>query len=373
AALELEEVDDERYNTDTGIQQLLDDLEISFGERELFRLYERKLKDAQVPPYPDETRAFKLLDGLRLDERATSQLLLAAGNRYSFQALVEAIHIQYPAGLTLTGMSRHPVFMTAGDEAQQYEDDPNDDTFDYQFADYDEQAEDYTAAPEEFEPDELPEAGDDAGDEHQAMTATSKRLAATVQSRGYYTTVKDKGKGKGHGKGAGKDKGFGKKGATSSSSPTTTSEGKGSGKSKAGSKGGKSKMNPTQRQRMQASLCLGCGASDHWLQECPHVTQHQAHVCSASSTLDGDGAVVWMTSHNKMPGWQPESPPSSSAPSTLSRRDEEEPPPPPPRRELPAEDALPPWDALIPEGMNPDDHADYEDGMAFWRHKTTSR
>ena len=267
------------------------------------------------------------------------------------------------------------VFMTAGDEVQQYEDDPNDDTFDYQFADYDEQAEDYAAAAEEFEPDELPEyeAGDDAGDEHQAMTATSKRLAATMQSRGYYTTAKDKGKGKGHGKGAGKDKGFGKKGTTSSSSPTTTSKGKGSGKSKAGSKGGKSKMNPTQRQRMQASLCLGCGASDHWLRECPHVTQHQAHVCSASSTLDGDGAVVWMTSHNKMPGWQPESPPSSSAPSTLSRRDEEEPPPPPPRRELPAEDALPPWDVLIPEGMNPDDHADYEDGMAFWRHKTTSR
>jgi len=145
--------------------------------------------------------------------------------------------------------------MTAGDEVQQYEDDPNDDTFDYQFADYDEQAEDAAAA-EEFEPDELPEyeAGDDAGDEHQAMTATSKRLAATVQSRGYYTTAKDKGKGKGHGKGAGKDKGFGKKGTTSSSSPTTTSKGKGSGKSKAGSKGGKSKMNPTQRQRMQASL-----------------------------------------------------------------------------------------------------------------------
>ena len=224
------------------------------------------------------------------------------------------------------------VFMTAGDEVPQYEDDPNDDTFEYQFADYDEQADDYAAAAEEFEPDELPEheAGDEAGDEHQAMTATSKRLAATMQSRGYYTTAKDKGKGKGHGKGAGKDKGFGKKGTTSSSSPTTTSKGKGSGKSKAGSKGGKSKMNPTQRQRVQASLCLGCGASDHWLRECPHVTQHQAqHVCSASSTLDGDGTVVWMASHNKMPGWQPEpdpTPSSSSAPSTLSRRDEQEPP-----------------------------------------------
>ena len=208
------------------------------------------------------------------------------------------------------------------------------------------------------------------------MTATSKRLAATVQSRGYYTTAKDKGKGKGHGKGAGKDKGFGKKGTTSSSSPTTTSKGKGSGKSKAGSKGGKSKMNPTQGQRMQASLCLGCGASDHWLRECPHVTQHQAHVCSASSTLDGDGTVVWMASHNKMPGWQPEpdpTPSSSSAPSTLSRRDEEEPPPPPPPRQvLTDDDSLPPWEALVPDGWHPDDYADYEDGMAFWRQEAQS-
>ena len=154
------------------------------------------------------------------------------------------------------------VFTTAGDEVQQFDEDLNDDTFDFQFADYDEQADD-AAAGEEFEPDELPEyeAGDDGGDEHQAMTATSKRLAATMQSRGYYTTAKDKGKGKGHGKGAGKDKGFGKKGTTSSSSPA--------------------KMNPNQRLRAQASLCLGCGASDHWLRECPHVTQHQAHVCSA--------------------------------------------------------------------------------------------
>ena len=36
--------------------------------------------------------------------------------------------------------------MTAGDEVPQYENDPNDDTFDYQFADYDEQADDYAAA-----------------------------------------------------------------------------------------------------------------------------------------------------------------------------------------------------------------------------------
>eukprot|EP00913_Durusdinium_trenchii_P016912 g15900.t1 len=109
AALELEEVEDSRYNTEHGISTLLADLEISFGEKELFRkgglirefeslvrmqgesvnafvrrfrLMERKLKDAQLPQYPEETRAVKLLDGLKLEERATAQLLLAAGNKW---------------------------------------------------------------------------------------------------------------------------------------------------------------------------------------------------------------------------------------------------------------------------------------------------
>ena len=59
------------------------------------------------------------------------------------------------------------------------------------------------------------------------MTATSKRLASTVQSRGYYTSAsKGKGKGKGGGIHHSKDKGNGKKGITSSSS---TSGGKGKG------------------------------------------------------------------------------------------------------------------------------------------------
>lgn len=50
--------------------------------------------DAQLPQYPEETRAVKLLDGLKLDERSTAQLLLAAGNRYNFQALLDAIRVQ---------------------------------------------------------------------------------------------------------------------------------------------------------------------------------------------------------------------------------------------------------------------------------------
>ena len=128
AALEVEEVSDDRYNCDRGLELLIEDLSVAFCEKELFRrgglireyesltrmqgesvtafvrrfrLYERKLKDAKLEPYPDETRAIKLLDGLKLDERATSSLLLAATNRYNFDPLIEAIRVQYPAVLTL--------------------------------------------------------------------------------------------------------------------------------------------------------------------------------------------------------------------------------------------------------------------------------
>ena len=133
AALEFEEVDDERYDVDNGIEVLLGDLEKNFGEKEIyrrggvireyetitrvqgesitafirrFRLVERKLQDAQVAAYPDESRAIKFLDGLRLDEKTTSHILLAAGNKYNFQAILDAVRMQFPAGLTLTGMAR---------------------------------------------------------------------------------------------------------------------------------------------------------------------------------------------------------------------------------------------------------------------------
>ena len=64
---------------------------------------------------------------------------------------------------------------------------------------------------------------------------------------------------------------------------------------------GSSQVSFTQRQRLESSLCLGCGASDHWLRDCPTVTLHQAHVCSATTTLDGDGTVVWMV-NSEQPG-----------------------------------------------------------------------
>ena len=126
AEVEMEEIDDGRYNVENGIELLLRDLERSFGAKELFRqrgtirefvgrlqgesvhafvrrfrLFERKLKDNQIPEYPEQARVIKLmklLDGLRLDEKSVSSLLLAAGNQYSMAAILNAISIQYQLG-----------------------------------------------------------------------------------------------------------------------------------------------------------------------------------------------------------------------------------------------------------------------------------
>ena len=135
AELELEETPDDRYDHADGVQRLLYDLAVSFGERELFRQggiirefeaigrlqgesvtafvrrfrqLERRLQDSHVPEYPEEARVIKLLDGLRLDERSTSSLLLAAGNKYNMRAVQDAIRIQYPAGMTVTGLPNRP-------------------------------------------------------------------------------------------------------------------------------------------------------------------------------------------------------------------------------------------------------------------------
>eukprot|EP00913_Durusdinium_trenchii_P002873 g2660.t1 len=220
AALEVEEVSDDRYNCDRGLELLIEDLSVAFCEKELFRrgglireyesltrmqgesvtafvrrfrLYERKLKDAKLEPYPDETRAIKLLDGLKLDERATSSLLLAATNRYNFDPLIEAIRVQYPAVLTLPDGI---VYETVPEDLVQFEAEPDDDPLDYQYGEEEELYEDEAieALQDEEQPNEPYEA--DNTEEHQAMTATSKRLASTVQSRGYYTSA-SKGKGKG--------------------------------------------------------------------------------------------------------------------------------------------------------------------------------
>ena len=394
AALEFEEIDDDRYNTPTGIETLLQDLGVSFGEKEIFRkgglirefesmvrvqgesvtafvrrfrLMERKLQDAKIPQYPSETRAVKLLDGLRLDERATSQLLLAAGNRYDFQALVDAIRVQCPAGLTLTGLARsgmslsgfskstsssvssrsrgrassvssfrgrgtskggsakwrtwhtdvdaideggeeqHENYVTANEDAadeQWYEDE---DEFEYQYDEEEDNQQDDAEPGASHAAGSAEDGAHDLPDDHQALTATSKRLAAATQSRGYYN-VNAKGKsskGTSPGKGKSKDKGSGKKtvsfqtNSSGKSGGNPNSKGKSKG-SKGSSKGFGSQLTPVQKQRLDASQCIGCGASDHWLRDCPHMTSHQAHICGAATTLDGDGMVVWMVNHDEM-------------------------------------------------------------------------
>ncbi|CAK9013802.1 Integrase catalytic domain-containing protein [Durusdinium trenchii] len=335
AAQEVEEIPDTRYFREDGIDVLLKDLEAAFGEREVYRrgglirefesltrlqgesvdafvrrykLYERKLKDAKIPTYPSETRAVKLLDGLRLSEQATAHLLLAAGNKYDMDAILNAIKVQYPAGLTPTGLARHPatvvgptrsrgrgshgrgrgksggsfkwrtwqtevqpddepaaepaygIYETVEDDPALTFEDPIDEQFEYQYDDYE-----YEEEPDEQVPEEVP--ADFEGDKEetaQALTATSKRLAAATQARGYYTSAL---KGKGKGVGKTKDKGDGKKGSTTSSSSTSKGKGQGgkSGKGapKGASKGGKGKTS-TQRHRLQSSLCLGSMSSSEW-------------------------------------------------------------------------------------------------------------
>ena len=448
AALELEEVDDSRYNQNNGIEVLLADLSVSFGEKEVFRkgglirefeslvrlqgesvtafvrrfrLMERKLQDAKIPQYPSETRAVKLLDGLRLDERATSQLLLAAGNKYEFQALVDAVRVQFPAGLTLTGMARHPqavstnrnrgrgqhrgrgrshgfkykVWQTTTDADDPYADGyataleefpehetnetyDNDETFDYEYideAEADQEADD-DAAPAE-QPDESEQIQDD--DAAQALTATSKRMASTVQSRGYYVNSTGRGKGKSQQSGAPSSSKDGNKGATQ----TASSNGKGKGgkpfnKGKNGPKGRGKGNAAQQRYARQAGLCLGCNSPDHFLRDCPNVTQHQAHICSAPVTLDGDGMVVWMANvdddESFVPrGWDPEDWDNHIAWMAMQRMDVEgyiaH------LREQERDQEMPSFmevmqnssEAPVPEGWNPDDWQDYLDRQAMLR------
>ncbi|CAE7884955.1 unnamed protein product, partial [Symbiodinium necroappetens] len=333
AEIEMEEMEDTRYNTDGGISLLLQDLERSFGAKEMFRqggtirefenvgrlqgesvhafvrrfrLLERKLKDNQVPEYPEQARVIKLLDGLRLDEKSVASLLLAAGNRYDMRAILNAISIQYPAGLTITGMPRHfifdglliGVFYKVGA------------TFTEDYADEE------MADAEVFllwtrillrnlkvtilEKETYPE-DEDWGSLVQALTVTSKRLAGLVQARGYYQT-EGKGK-KGKGKSKGRGKGRGKPGGKASGK-SFPSFGKASGKKGSGFKGKAKTTDPAvHQQRLQGSLCLGCGASDHWLKDCPSYNVQNAQIASASFeglVLDADGvAASWMVSANE--------------------------------------------------------------------------
>ena len=351
AETEFEEVSDDRFDTANGIQTLLADLEEAFGERELFRqggiirefeavgrmqgesitaftrrfrLLERKLQENRVPAYPEEARVVKLLDGLRLDEKATASLLLAAGNKYAMKPVLEAIRIQYPPGMSITGVPHRSSHArkAAGSssrmrqrrawhtQAYDYEND-------YEATDQELQEEEWPAEgheveyeaeyddvvyEEDLENSQEVETGEtldhsaaasappaaDLNNVVQALTVTSQRLAELTKARGFYKPDKGKGKSKSKGKSSG-----GK------------SKGKGKGKSP-GKKGGKGKPSPTptranleaQQERIDRALCLGCGSSQHWIRDCPEATTYAAQLTSANVTLDAEGMIVssWMTS-----------------------------------------------------------------------------
>ena len=86
------------------IELLLQDLEVRFGAKELFR-------------QGGVIREFESLSRLQgesvaafiRDERSTSQVLLAADNRYELRPVLDALKIQYPAGMSLTGIPRNRV------------------------------------------------------------------------------------------------------------------------------------------------------------------------------------------------------------------------------------------------------------------------
>ena len=294
-----------------------------------FRLVERKLQDAQVTAYPDESRAIKFLDGLRLDEKTTSHILLAAGNKYNFQAILDAVRMQFPAGLTLTGMARPGTTLSSSTTApkrgrggrgkgrgwklaykswntneidggdEDYSGCGDEDGYEaWETAehygeedDYHDALDDETALENdviyETNEEEVAEGAEEIHGEdgaQEVLTATSKQMANQKAARGYYD-VSNKGKSKKSSK-DGKGKGRG----SSSSSTTSFNQSKGKdssnkGKGKPGNNnkgkgygdGGKS-----QRQmRFANSQCLGCGSTKHFLRDCPNVTTYQAHLASA--------------------------------------------------------------------------------------------
>ncbi|CAE7400538.1 GIP [Symbiodinium sp. CCMP2456] len=392
AELEFEEVDDARFDCPDGIDKLLKDLEVSFGERELFRqggtirefeqvcrlqgesvsafirrfrLLERKLKDNRVPPYPEQARVVKLLDGLRLDDKSVSAVLLAAGNEYNMNKVLEALRIQYPAGMTITGIPRarqdprtsrgrgtsssRSTTSTAstrsaassrssqsGRRWRQWNANVEDEDYEWYNPDAGEDEtwdslHDAVSNAPDAEADEsgLPEIPEEEAEDHeetqlneaegwdewpvsdsvgnalaeaaQALTVTSKKLAGLAQSRGFYQTKgapSSSGKGKGKTGSPSSGKGKGKHGKPGS---------KGIGKSKGKGRGKLDAQSALQQQRLQGSLCLGCGSADHWLRDCPNFNVQNAQLASASMPgvcLDADGAVEihssWTTSSSKV-------------------------------------------------------------------------
>ena len=359
AELEFEEVDDSRFDHADGIQRLLQDLEESFGEKELFRqggairefeamgrlqgesitefvrrfrLLERKLQDSRVPAYPEQARVIKLLDGLRLDERSTSALLLAAGNRYEMKPILDAIKLHYPAGMSVTGLPLRASSSTAAPRRhahkgkskrvwhadwsvaesvpeEDYAEDidqvleneealPNEEDFEYDEDEYDETNEDVLEADQAASAMSPPQDAQ-VLEALQALTVTSKRLPDLTKARGFFKPDDKRGDRQFSGKGGGKQKGKGK-----SSKGRGFSKGKSKGKGKGSSSSSPSPMPnqanlDLQQKRIKDALCLGCGSPNHWLRDCPSVQRHSAQLVTAGLTLDASGNVdqpqSWMT------------------------------------------------------------------------------
>ncbi|CAE7314402.1 unnamed protein product, partial [Symbiodinium sp. CCMP2592] len=382
AKQEFEEIDDSRFDHPDGISRLLADLEVSFGEREIFRqggsirefesigrmqgesitafvrrfrLLERKLADNKVPPYPEQARVIKLLDGLRLDEKSASALLLAAGNKYDMKAILEAIRIQYPAGMSVTGVpkglaslatssrssitsrstavtrssassttraprargrgSRWTQWQTAAEDdyAEEPQGEPQgeewpDEETEPAEAPQEEQGEpvdgEYNEEAEDDGTQEIAEADtweyeDGTNEDYdalytmaQALTVSSRKLSSIMQARGFYQ-VDPKGKGKGKsGRGKGKGKSKGKP-FQKGGAPKggNPTIPKGKGKTK-----GQAGFDPQRQARLRGALCLGCGSSEHWVKDCPTMSTFQAQLATANVEMDAEGNpfVSWM-------------------------------------------------------------------------------
>ena len=313
-------------------------------------MLERKLRENKIPLYPEQARVVKLLDGLKLDERATSGLLLAAGNRYDMKSILESIRIQYPPGMAITGIpkglaslstriSRCSFFRassyqsstsTSGSrrgsrpnrgskwthwqtewddsilEAHENPDDYEEDDLEVQGEDHDGDGPNDGEGDENWDEEEeelVPDAGDQADGQAaaesdvnallecaQALTVTSKKLAGLV-----HATTRPMRRARARARTP-------KESEVSMVSARLTAQVELRARSAVPTasqwKHGAGNIRPFMNVlfSLKGSLCLGCGSPDHWVRDCPHVLSFQAPLASADVELDPEGTPVnWMT------------------------------------------------------------------------------
>ncbi|CAE7804420.1 GIP [Symbiodinium necroappetens] len=315
AELELEEVEDSRYDCEGGTIREYESIgrlqSESVNAFIRFRLLERKMQESK--------------------ERATAQILLAAGNKYEMKGVLDALRVHYPTVSREVKLCSFFLFVIGyvirfycieddydavaeGEYLDMVPENPDEDLHDNPLEDCEYEAEaDNQADHPDVDADEAPEQ-DEGADENntegpsddvqallsaaQALTVTSKRLAGLVQARGFYQAGKSNFAGspkgsKGRGKG-GESKG---KGVSGKGGGHVFPGGKFKGKTDNG-KGAKVSTS-LHRSRLKGCLCLGCGSPDHWIKGCPSFNVHNAQVSTAGIELDAEGNVVaecWMVS-----------------------------------------------------------------------------